>query len=152
MILTYFRIAARNIFKNRRRSMVTMSAIAFGFAALTLFYGYTSDVFKQLRFAAVVEEGLGHLTVYKQGWLAEGALYPEKYLLTKEEIAKVISETEQIPGVVRASPKLNITGLVSNGKVSTIFIAEGVVPEDYNALIHSPGSVTTGERRWGMSS
>jgi putative ABC transport system permease protein len=145
MKITYFRIALRNILKNKRRSLVTISAIAFGFAALALFNGYTTDVFKQLGYSAVIQEGLGHLTIYKRGWLEQGTLYPEKYVFTKEEYEKIIADTEAIPGVVRASPKLNVSGLVSNGRVSTIFIAEGTVPEHYNTLIHMDDLVVRDE-------
>jgi putative ABC transport system permease protein len=139
MILTYSRLALRNIAKNGRRSLVTISAIGLGFAALTLFYGYSSDVFQQLGHSAVTEEGLGHLTVYKRGWLEHGTLEPEKYLLRRDELERIRTVAQEIPGVVLASPKRNVAGLVSNGKVSTIFVAEGTVPEDHNALLRADG-------------
>lgn len=141
----YYRLALRNIIKNRRRSLVTISAVALGFAALTLFRGYTQDVFKQLQLSAVIQEGLGHLTVYKRGWLEEGTLYPDKYLLSKVEQSQIAELAKSIPGVKLVSPKLNMTGLVSNGQVSSIFIAEGVVPQDFNRLIRTEGSLVRGD-------
>ena len=141
----YFRLALRNIIKNRRRSLVTISAIALGFAALTLFRGYTQDVFKQLQLSAVIQEGLGHLTVYKHGWLEKGTLYPDKYLLSKVEQSQISELARSVSGVKLVSPKLNMTGLVSNGQVSSIFIAEGVVPEDFNRLIRTEGSLVRGD-------
>lgn len=145
MILTYFRIAARNVLKNRRRSLVTISSIALGFASLTLFAGYVTSTFKQLRLSAVVQEGLGHLTIYKKGWREQGTIHPEKYMLTEEELNKVVAIAKTVPGVRLASPKLNLAGLLSNGNVSTIFIAEGVDPADHNRLIQEDDSLVKHE-------
>ncbi len=141
----FFRLALRNIVKNRRRSLVTIAAVALGFAALTLFRGYTQDVFKQLQLSAVIQEGLGHLTVYKHGWLEKGTLYPDKYLLSRAEQAKITELAKSIPGVTLVSPKFNMSGLISNGQVSSIFIGEGVVPADFNRLIRTEGSLVRGD-------
>jgi putative ABC transport system permease protein len=127
-------IAYRNVKRNRRRSLATIAAISVGFAALTLFCGYTKSVYRALRTAAIVKEGLGHLTIYKEGWLARGSLEPRKYMLTRAEVDTITRVARAEPGVVLVSPKLNLAGLASNGKVSHIFIAEGVVPADFAAL------------------
>ncbi|CAM3202301.1 ABC transporter permease [Corallococcus sp. ZKHCc1 1396] len=141
MISTFFAVAFRNILKNRRRSLVTLLAFGVGFAALSLFRGYTTNVFEELRSSAILDEGLGHLTISKEGWREKGSLDPEKYLLTKDELDKVAAIVKAEPGVVMVSPKLNLAGLASNGKVSQIFIAEGVVPEDFKALSRADAKV-----------
>lgn len=125
----YIKIAFRNIVKNRRRSFVTMVAIAVGFAAISLFNGYAYNTYRGLRNSAVSGEGLGHLAVYKKGWLAKGNVDPERYMLTADEIATIIDIIEADDDVILATPKLHLSGLITNGKISTIFLAEGVVPE-----------------------
>ena len=40
-----FKLALRGLARNRRRSLVTLLAIALGFAAIALFAGYTHNVF-----------------------------------------------------------------------------------------------------------
>lgn len=44
-----FRLALRGLTRNRRRSLVTLLAIALGFAAIALFAGYTRNVFDGLQ-------------------------------------------------------------------------------------------------------
>ena len=39
------KLALRGLMRNRRRSVVTLLAIAFGFAAISLFAGYTHNVY-----------------------------------------------------------------------------------------------------------
>jgi putative ABC transport system permease protein len=125
----YLKIAFRNIIKNRRRSFVTMLAIAVGFAAVSLFNGYAHNTYLGLRNSAVSGEGLGHLAIYKRGWLANGNVDPDRYMLTSKEIAKIINIVEADDDVILATPKLHLSGLITNGRISTIFLAEGVVPE-----------------------
>jgi putative ABC transport system permease protein len=134
MFRAVLHIALRNLVKNRRRSSATVLAIAFGFAALTLFRGYTSDVYRALRDSAVFDEGLGHLTIAKRGFREYGSLAPERYLLDERELQRVLQVARAHAHVLLASPKLHVAGQVSAGPHAKIFIGEGVVPEDYSRL------------------
>jgi putative ABC transport system permease protein len=126
----WLKLAARNVLRNKRRSMVTLLAIGAGFSAITLFYGYMSNTYWGLRQSAIRGEGLGHLTLYKAGWLEKGKLDPERYMFSQDEIARVTQMVEAEKDVTVATPQLQVSGIVSNGDVSTIFIAQGVVPKD----------------------
>jgi len=126
----WMRLALRNIMRNKRRSLVTLLAIAVGFAAISLFRGYTSNMYSGLKTMAIRGEGLGHLTIFKAGWLEKGKLDPEKYMFSKSEIEKISKLVADEKGVVLATPQINLSGIVSNGTVSAIFIAQGVVPRD----------------------
>ena len=61
-------LAWRNLWRNRRRSAATILSLAFGFAAVALFAGYTSAVYVALSNAAIHAELIGHLTINRQGW------------------------------------------------------------------------------------
>ncbi len=124
------KLALRNILRNKRRSLVTLLAIGVGFAAITLFHGYVSHTYWGLRQSAIQGEGLGHLTIYKAGWLDKGKLDPERYMFSHEEIGKVTKLVEEEHDVILATPQIQVSGLISNGIVSTIFIAQGVIPAD----------------------
>jgi putative ABC transport system permease protein len=129
-MIKWMRLALRNILRNKRRSLVTLLAIAVGFAAISLFRGYTSNMYSGLKIMAIRGEGLGHLTIFKEGWLEKGKLDPEKYMFSKSEIEKISKLVTDEGGVVLATPQINLAGIVSNGTVSAIFIAQGVVPRD----------------------
>ena len=45
-------LAIRNLWKNRRRSLATLLAIAIGFASVNLFSGYIHNVYEGLRAGA----------------------------------------------------------------------------------------------------
>uniref|UniRef100_A0A832A3M0 ABC transporter permease n=1 Tax=Desulfacinum infernum TaxID=35837 RepID=A0A832A3M0_9BACT len=123
----WFRIAARNLIKNKRRSLLTMLAIAFGYGAVNLFGGFTAYMYEGLREGAVYGTMRGHLTLFKEGFLEKGQLDPTAYLLSPEELQAVEAVCRCLPQVVLATPQMGFTGLISNGKVSTIFIGRGVM-------------------------
>jgi putative ABC transport system permease protein len=126
----WIKLAIRNILRNKRRSLVTLLAIGVGFAAISLFYGYVHNMYDGLRFSAIRGEGLGNLTISKAGWQEKGKLEPEKYMFSKEDTEKIIRLVTEENGVILATPQIQVTGIVSNGMISTIFIAQGVVPQD----------------------
>ena len=124
------KLAIRNILRNKRRSFVTLLAIGVGFTAISLFRGYTSNMYWGLRESAIRGEGLGHLTIYKAGWLEKGKLDPERYMFSRAEVDKITKLVTEEKEVILATPQIQVTGIVSNGITSTIFIAQGVVPQD----------------------
>jgi len=65
-----------------------------------------------------------------KGALKDGKLEPEKYLFSGADLQRLLSTLRANPDVALVTLKLGVSGLVSNGKVSTIFIGEGMVPED----------------------
>jgi putative ABC transport system permease protein len=120
----------RNVWRNRRRSFVTLAAIAFGFASIAIFAGYVHNVYNGLMRQAIQGELLGHLTINKVGLETNGRIKPEKYLLSKAEIDKIDAIVGANPHVRLMSPRLALSGIISNGRASTIFISEGVMPAD----------------------
>lgn len=142
------KLALRGLMRNRRRSLVTLFAIAFGFAAVALFAGYTHNVYDGLARQSIHGEMLGHLTLYKQGMRSEGKLDPERYLLTAAEVEAIAELVREEAHVELVAPRLAMSGLVSNGRASTIFIAEGIEPEAVEKL--RAGTLTEEERNSGM--
>src|SRR5512143_1009099 len=142
------KLALRGLLRNRRRSMVTLLAIAFGFSAIVLFAGYTHNVYDGLGRQSIHGEMLGHLTIYKRGMRTEGKLDPERYLLTAQEVDAISKLVLEEPHVKLVAPRLGMSGLVSNGRASTIFMAEGIDPEAVVKL--REGSLTENERKSGM--
>jgi putative ABC transport system permease protein len=126
----WMKLAVRNIMRNKRRSLVTLLAIGVGFAAISLFQGYVSRMYWGLQTMAIRGEGLGHLTIFKAGWLEKGKLDPDRYMFAKAETEKIMKLVMGEHGVILATPQITLSGLVSNGTVSTIFIAQGVIPQD----------------------
>jgi putative ABC transport system permease protein len=129
-MIKWMKLAFRNILRNKRRSLVTIAAVGIGFAAISVYHGYIHSAYEGLRIMAIRGEGLGHLRINKAGWEKTGKLEPEKYMFTREETEKIIKLVGEEQGVILATPQIQVTGLVTNGATSTVFIAQGVIPRD----------------------
>lgn len=121
-------IALRNIIKNIRRSLFTILAITLGFAAVNLFGGFTAYMYEANREGSIYTSYLGHLTVTRKGFFEKEKKEPKHYLITPQEIETIENISRSIPEIVVAAPQLRLNGLITDGKVSTIFIAQGIVP------------------------
>ena len=130
-MFTWVKIAVRNLIKNRRRSLFTLFAIAVGFAAVNVFGGFTEYIFKSLEESSIYAQGNGHLTVFKRGFLTAGKLDPLQFLLSREESERIMDLCRRQPGVLLLTGQLHFTGLISNGRVSTIFLGVGRIPSDF---------------------
>lgn len=123
--------------------MFTVLAVAFGFAAVNIFAGFTEYVFVTLRDGFVYMQGSGHLTVFKKGFLTRGKLDPARYLIEESEARAIARALQGEPAFVFMTPQLQISGMLSNGQVSTIFVAEGFVPSARRHIrAHARGTVT----------
>jgi putative ABC transport system permease protein len=141
-------LALRGLMRNRRRSLVTLLAIALGFSSIALFAGYTHNVYDGLARQSIHGEMLGHLTLSKRGMRKEGKLDPERYLLSASEVDAITRLLKDDKHVEMVAPRLALSGLVSNGRASTIFIAEGIEPA---AVVHlRQSALTEQERSSGM--
>ncbi len=129
-MIKWINLAYRNILRNKRRSLVTMIAIAVGFTSISLFHGYINNAYEGLRWLAICGERLGHLRINKAGWKEQGKLEPHNYMFSKEQTDQIIRLVREEKDVVLVSPQIQVMGTVTNGLTSIIFIAQGVIPQD----------------------
>ncbi|GAB6062213.1 ABC transporter permease [Deferrisoma palaeochoriense] len=138
--MTLLKIAFRNVLKNRRRSLITVLAIAFGYMAVVVFRGYTENSYRKIALGAIFVEAPGHVVVFKEGFEEAPRRTPEEYLFSPAELDRVLHYVRSLPEVVWAGPKLEVSGLVTNGDISTIFLADAIDGSDELELwSHFPG-------------
>lgn len=134
--MTTFKIAFRNIFRNRRRSLLTVLAISVGAIAILLFGGFITTIFRGVETTAV--QRLGHLAIYKKGYFAFGTGNPSAYGIPKHEevLALVRDDPVLKPMLNVATTSLSIFGIAGNfaAEKSRTFIGAGVVPSDRDRM------------------
>jgi putative ABC transport system permease protein len=141
-MLTWMKLAVRNLFRNGRRSSFTVLAIALGFLAVNVLGGFTTYIFTNLQNSYIYAEANGHLTIFRAGFLDKGKLDPTRYLLGEAQLAAIRQVLRRHPEVLVSTPQLQISGLLSNGQVSTIFVGSGRVPSDVEAIGQLGGSAS----------
>jgi putative ABC transport system permease protein len=121
----FLRLAIRNVFRNRRRTLMTMTMVAGGVAGLLLVGGFFAFMFQGLR-ENTIRQGLGHVQVYNAGFFQRD----EKHVLDTglDNYKGIMAAIEQTPHVRGVAPRIEFYGMASNGMKSTTFMATAVEP------------------------
>jgi len=132
-----FTIAFRNILRNKRRSLMTLLAIAVGGIALVLFGEFVAFVKVGLETNAV--QNVGHLTVYRTGYFDYGAGNPAAFGIGNyEQVARAIAADPEIePTLNLVTPTVSLTGIAGNFDIdaSKTFLGTGYVPSDRDRML-----------------
>lgn len=124
MYLKIIVVAFKNIFRNKRRTMLTFSAIVCGIVALVIFGGFVEYTFWGLR-ETTIHSQLGHIQIYKKGYSDKGIANPSEYLITNyPEIKRVLST---VPHIDLITPQISFSGLVGNGQKTLTCSGKGVM-------------------------
>jgi len=127
-MMAWLKMGMRNLVKNGRRSLITALAIALAFATVNLFSGFATYMHKGNQNVAIYAMQQGHLAIFAKGFQDRGRQQAGKSLLSAKEIETIQAICARHRDVELVTPQLYITGLLSNGRISTIFVAQGVVP------------------------
>ncbi|MBI1820563.1 MAG: ABC transporter permease [Nitrospirae bacterium] len=128
--------AFRNIFRNTRRSLMTISAIAVGAMSMLLFGEFVNYIVLGLQTNAVKQGG--HVALFRNGYFKYGSGNPSAYGIP--DYSSVISLLSQDPllksRIAVITPTINLFGIAGNfdADVSKTFFGVGLVPLDYRQM------------------
>lgn len=121
--MVFLKLAWRNIFRNARRSVITVTAIAVGLAALIFLWAFVDGVNDQMaenstRYLA------GHLQIHRSGYHEERTLD-----LLLEQSGDTVRRLRAQPHVLAVTQRLEGSALLSLGDKSRGVMVVGVDPD-----------------------
>ena len=137
-----FKLALRNIFRQKARTAMTLAAIVFGVIGLILSGGFVRDITIQLG-EALIHSQSGHLQISKAGYFTFGSRSPEKYRVANPDV--VIRQIAAMPEVDAVMARISFSGLLNNGRTDWPIIGEGVQP-DKEAKLGSSMHISEGRQ------
>ncbi len=126
------KIAFRNIFRNKRRTILTLFTLVFGVVGMILFGGFVENAGYGMREAVIYTE-VGHIQIYKLGFRKEGKTDPLEYMISDYDEVK--KKLEGLKHVRLVTPRVNFSAIIEYGDKSTVCVGKGVVPEVEGQLI-----------------
>jgi len=120
------KLALRNIFRHATRSLITLSAIAFGCISIILVDGFFNDLFVKMR-EGYTRQHTGHIQIYRKGYAERGAAKPFDFLI--DDPSKVTEIIKNISGVQYFTSRLQFAGLLSNGENTAACFGISIEPE-----------------------
>ena len=105
-------LSIRNIFRNTRRTIITILSIVAGFAAMACLGGFIEFSFEGLR-ESTIRSQIGHLQIYAEGYSEKRVSDPEAVMINNP--APLIEAIGDLPEVELVTPRLSFSGLGSAG-------------------------------------
>ncbi|MBL7684678.1 MAG: ABC transporter permease [Deltaproteobacteria bacterium] len=116
-------ISWKNVFRNKRRSLLTLLILTLGSTGLLLVGGFFESL--NINFQEqLIHTQLGHLQIHKKGFYEEGTSDPFKFLLS--DISEIQNQIEKNPQVTLTLPRLIVSGMVKVNQSSIPVSALGV--------------------------
>ncbi|MBC3918738.1 ABC transporter permease [Undibacterium sp. CY18W] len=122
---SWMKFAFYNTLRNRRRSTITVAVAALGTAAILLAGGFAYSTYEGL--AQISARSTGHLIIGKPQHFTSDQDVPLQYGL--DNAGDLKNKILADPAVRYVLPRIEYSGLISNGDKSTIMLAIGIDPD-----------------------
>ncbi|MFZ6767423.1 ABC transporter permease [Undibacterium sp. Di26W] len=122
---SWIKFAFYNTLRNRRRSTITVAVAALGTAAILLAGGFAYSTYEGL--AQISARSTGHLIIGKPQHFTSDQDVPLQYGL--DNAGDLKNKILADPAVRYVLPRIEYSGLISNGDKSTIMLAVGIDPD-----------------------
>ncbi|RMF25693.1 MAG: ABC transporter permease [Bacteroidetes bacterium] len=134
-----FKIAWRNIWRSRTRSLVVMGAIAVGVWSVIFLISFSSGMVDSYVRNAIENE-VSHLQAHHPEFPRDEEVH---FLLgaTPEDLQQI----ERLPGVEAATLRTIVQAMISSGKTTTGARVRGIDPEREHRVTHLDEKVVEGE-------
>ncbi len=125
---TWWTIGWRNLGRNRRRTVLTVAGLAFGFVAVVLMSGLAAGLV-----AEMIENGTGlvsgQIQIHAAGFRPDRSIHETIGGEDGTEIDPLVAEVTAASGVEAAAPRVYGGGLVSSGESTLGAVLMGIDPE-----------------------
>jgi putative ABC transport system permease protein len=141
-----FKIAVRNLFRYKRRTLLTVSLIAIG-VIFVLGYISISGSFKKMIIAQITGSMIGDLQVHRKGYVASIENLPLNMNLKPQAFKKLEGILDHQPEVEAYSPRIKFGGMFSTFVETTNIRLNGVYPEqEFKTVPLLTSRITEGQR------
>lgn len=123
--MKWLMFAWKNVMRNRRRSLMAMLITALGSAAVLGSGGFALFTYESLQ--EMTARDTGHVVVaHGRGFEGDEDVPLQHGLADAQALT---ASFVALPGVRAVAPRVQFSGLISNGDKSAVFVGSGVVPE-----------------------
>ena len=122
------KLAARNLARYWRRTLLTSGLVILGIVAVLSFVA-VSGSFKNIMIGQITDSMLGHLQVHRKGYVASIENLPLNLNIKSKALDKIEQALAAMPEVEAVSPRLKFGAMFSNFTETTSIRLNGIVPD-----------------------
>lgn len=123
--MTFIKLGFRSLFRQRRRTVMTLVVITFGIGSLLLTLGHTAFIDWGLRESTIHSE-TGHLQLFHSDYFEQEESTILQYGVAQSEAIE--GELNGFLEVQLVQARIDLMGLISNGEKSVAFVGQAVEP------------------------
>ncbi|MFM1892196.1 MAG: hypothetical protein RLZ44_1273 [Pseudomonadota bacterium] len=126
-MLDVLKIAARNLLRYKRRTLLTALLITVGLVAVLLFIAVAGS-FKTMMVAQFTDSMVGHLQVHRRGYVGAMESLPVDRNMRPRMLIKLYETLDDTPAIEAWSPRVKLMAMFSNFASTTSIRLNGVDP------------------------
>lgn len=127
-MMIQLKLAARNLMRYRRRTVLTVSLITLGVMSVLIFMSVAGS-FRNMMIGQITDAMLGHLQLHRKGYVASTDSLPLNLNMSPDTVSQVIQALEKNPAVQAWSPRIKFGAMLSNYTESTNVRLNAVEPQ-----------------------
>jgi putative ABC transport system permease protein len=135
-MIKILKLAARNLARYWRRTLLTSGLIILGIVAVLLFVS-VSGSFKSIMISQITDSMMGHLQIHRKGYVASIDNLPLNLNMKPKAVEKIDQALRAFPEVAAWSPRLKFGAMFSNFTETTSIRLNGIVPDREAAAMPS---------------
>ncbi len=128
------RIAFKNLYRQRRRTLLTVFIISFGVIAVLLFSAIAGS-FKSMMIGQITDSMLGHIQIHRKGYVESLDNMPLNLVIENEYLDEVTKVLGQIPTIQSYSFRILFGGMLSDYRETTNIKLAAIDPEKEKEVI-----------------
>ncbi|MEI7671360.1 MAG: FtsX-like permease family protein [Deltaproteobacteria bacterium] len=141
-----FKIAIRNLFRYKRRTLLTASLITVGVVFVLAFIAVAGS-FKNLMIGGITDSMIGHMQVHRKGYVASIETLPLNLNIKAGAISKLEKILDDQPEIEAFSPRVKFGGMFSNFTDTSSIRITAVYPEkEFKTVPLLPARVVEGSK------
>ncbi len=128
------KLALSNVFRNKRRTLITLLSIISASVAMIVFGGFITYTFNGLRELTILTQ-LGHFQLGAAGYFEKGAGLELQHILNNP--GEIEQKLRTLPHIRTVTQRLSGSGLISTGNITLTGSLLGIEPEKEQAFTHA---------------
>ena len=126
-MIDILKIAARNLLRYKRRTLLTSLLITVGLLAVLMFVAVAGS-FKSMMVGQFTDSMVGHLQVHRRGYVGAMESLPVDRNMRPRMLVKLYESLDSAPGIEAWSPRVKLMAMFSNFANTTSIRLNGIDP------------------------
>ncbi|MEN8222377.1 MAG: FtsX-like permease family protein [Acidobacteriota bacterium] len=140
--MSLIKLGIRNIFRFKKRTLITLSAVSIGLALLIIGITFMNGIDKQ-SLNNIINSQTSHLKIFKNGYFEEREELPSDKVIEKSDL--LIEKIRNIEGVAGVERRIMFPGSLIKGSDELPCIGVGIEPESDPSVFNIKESLVEGE-------